>query len=519
MRRLLCPALMLLLVHTLEAQELKTTLARSEVAADHNRSAFVRLQDPSRFHFRWPSGFMEQGRHATFLPNLPAEAGIAMQERSMAGTVLNRAVRRPGSLHTPTNSSSRIYRCDTAVVSSRVSGERRYVFTYDAQGVPTNALIQDVLSGGVTNTVGRETLTSTAGGLTYTSQSWLGGVWVNTGQNVYTYDAHGNKLSEETLKWEGGGWTHSEFDTYSYDAGDNLLSGLYQTWSLTLNDWTNVSQFTCTYDAEGNELSRIAQVWSNGWMNSSRDTDTFNGEDEETILRQSWDGQQWVNEGLSTATGYVGTVTDTVVIVNQDWSGSSWKNQSLTIVVADKQKNVDSYQMQSWADTLWVNAWLITYTRDAAGNTLLESYYSWGVQGWASAEIGFAVYGGILPFYRSGYELRQSFVAFDITGVDGTDYDQKRSFSLLQNFPNPCNPSTIIAYTIPGDVEKGGRGERVRLSVYDLLGREVAVLIDGYQSSGEHRVQFDGQHLASGVYYVRLATANAARTRAITLMR
>jgi len=93
------------------------------------------------------------------------------------------------------------------------------------------------------------------------------------------------------------------------------------------------------------------------------------------------------------------------------------------------------------------------------------------------------------------------------------------SFSLAQNFPNPCNPSTIIAYTIAGDLEKGRGGERVRLSVYDLLGREVAVLVDGYQTPGEHRVTFDARSLASGIYFYRLVAGGQSLSRKLVLLK
>ena len=74
------------------------------------------------------------------------------------------------------------------------------------------------------------------------------------------------------------------------------------------------------------------------------------------------------------------------------------------------------------------------------------------------------------------------------------------SFS-LSVFPNPFNPSTEIRYDLP-------RAGHVSLRVYDLLGREVAVLKDGFVEAGTHRVTFDGSDLASGVYICRLQAGN-----------
>jgi hypothetical protein len=73
------------------------------------------------------------------------------------------------------------------------------------------------------------------------------------------------------------------------------------------------------------------------------------------------------------------------------------------------------------------------------------------------------------------------------------------SYSLSQNFPNPFNPSTMIAY----QTAKSGP---VRLAVYDILGREVATLVNSVQPQGSHEVRFDAGELSSGVYIYRLQT-------------
>ncbi len=81
---------------------------------------------------------------------------------------------------------------------------------------------------------------------------------------------------------------------------------------------------------------------------------------------------------------------------------------------------------------------------------------------------------------------------------------------LSRNYPNPFNPETIIEYTLP-------RTESVRLVVYDLLGREVARLVDGVQPAGRHRVRFQARELSSGTYVYRLETAGEQHMQTMIL--
>jgi hypothetical protein len=94
-------------------------------------------------------------------------------------------------------------------------------------------------------------------------------------------------------------------------------------------------------------------------------------------------------------------------------------------------------------------------------------------------------------------------------------------FCLEQNYPNPFNPSTHIVYRVSGEKtgsRVSGLGSRwVKLAVYDVLGREVAVLVDGPKDPGEYSVQFDGSALGSGVYYYRLEVGGFVATRAMVL--
>ena len=96
---------------------------------------------------------------------------------------------------------------------------------------------------------------------------------------------------------------------------------------------------------------------------------------------------------------------------------------------------------------------------------------------------------------------------------------QPHAFELYQNYPNPFNPSTLIRYRIAGSKEYGGGSRDVRLVVYDLLGREVAVLVNERKLPGTYEATFDAGGLAGGMYLYRLQAGDFVATRKLLLLR
>jgi hypothetical protein len=104
----------------------------------------------------------------------------------------------------------------------------------------------------------------------------------------------------------------------------------------------------------------------------------------------------------------------------------------------------------------------------------------------------------------------------------GGDAEPVRSFHLGQNYPNPFNGSTTIRYRVErtGHGSQGTRdGGMVTLKVYDLLGREVAVLVNEPQLPGEYTVQFEAGGIPSGVYFCRLESGRQYETRRLIVLR
>jgi uncharacterized delta-60 repeat protein len=91
-----------------------------------------------------------------------------------------------------------------------------------------------------------------------------------------------------------------------------------------------------------------------------------------------------------------------------------------------------------------------------------------------------------------------------ITSLQEENDLELNSHTLYQNYPNPFNPSTIIRYSIPNVISTEGRNLKVSLKVYDILGNEIARLVDEYKPAGSYEVSFNAANLASGIYFYRL---------------
>ncbi len=96
-------------------------------------------------------------------------------------------------------------------------------------------------------------------------------------------------------------------------------------------------------------------------------------------------------------------------------------------------------------------------------------------------------------------------------GVPGIN-NQPVSYSLKQNYPNPFNPSTQIDYELAGD-------GFVRLTVFDITGREISKLVNKFQRAGIHAVMFDAENLSSGLYFYKIETNGFTETRKMTLLK
>ena len=85
-------------------------------------------------------------------------------------------------------------------------------------------------------------------------------------------------------------------------------------------------------------------------------------------------------------------------------------------------------------------------------------------------------------------------------------------FTLNQNYPNPFNPSTTISFSLP-------HSAYASLKVFDMLGREVATLVNGFTTAGSHEVQFNATNFSSGVYFYKLTSGDFTQMMKMMLVK
>ena len=102
------------------------------------------------------------------------------------------------------------------------------------------------------------------------------------------------------------------------------------------------------------------------------------------------------------------------------------------------------------------------------------------------------------------------------TAVDDAGISLPENFALEQNYPNPFNPVTTIRYAVPVTEYAAAN---VKLQVYDMLGTEVAALVNEKKSAGTYSIQFSAERLSSGVYFYRLSAGNYSSSKKMIILR
>ena len=182
-------------------------------------------------------------------------------------------------------------------------------------------------------------------------------------------------------------------------------------------------------------------------------------------------------------------------------SGTILPSKGFFVVIVDTNTSasvLDGFGLSSGGETVWL---------ENAGGFIIDSVVipALGTDtSWARKPDGSVTFVKLSPVTKGA------------TNGGATAVEEQEAvvtrFALHQNYPNPFNPTTTISFDTPSASD-------VSVKVYDLLGREVATLVNGQLTAGRHTVTFDARNLASGVYLCRLSTEGFAATTRLLLMK
>ncbi len=406
---------------------------------------------------------------------------------------------------------------DSIIITSDDGDKEKHTYTFNANG---NMILdfQEYWDGSKWINYGRGSYTYDSNGkmTTYLTEVRDGTEWVNFILRNYTYNQNGNITSFLREDWDGNQWGNQYRETYTYDSNNNLILYLVEIWSES--QWENLFRKTYTYDDRGNKILKLKEVWDDTkWVNSMQKTFTYSSNGNiSSELYEHWDGANWIN--LMKYTYTYDRNMHLISLLREEWNETQWVNYFKRTYTYNHDDNITSEITDFWdsPNSQWINSWQKTYTYDSNGNIVSYLSQKWDSTKWILADCEFS----FTDSFNNHYYLYGSEIKYYYSRTTSIEKSKLKdlNYSLSQNYPNPFNPTTTISYTIP----KNGF---VQLKVYDILGKEVATLVNKEQSSGKHIVEFNalsalgGQTLTSGIYFYRMQSGNFVETKQFILLK
>ncbi len=462
------------------------------------------------------------------------------------------------------NIISQIFLVDTIHTYSS-NGESRTIYSYSSDGIIIKALVQN-LNGDTWENFSQDSISiDNSGNTLFTSYSlWQNQSWVTQWKYSYTYDSNGmieqimfentinNILTKVFLdtynysgdflqsmteqKWQDNQWENISTDEYTNDSQGNLLTDTHESFPDS-----NRTRETYTYNNESKVLTQLYESWDGNWINKNRLTNSYDENGNQlTILNEKWTNNSWV--GVARVTNTYNSANKILTFHTEiyDTINSNWINNGLSISTYDINNNLISYISKSWLNGQWVdnyyydytydnnnslltltckqnnngavkNVWQQSYKNDSTGQTIQGEYFSWQGSSWVSTDGSLNFTDGLqraFGFYASKFTV--TYKSSITSAKDNPILSDK--YSLSQNYPNPFNPSTVISYRL-------SVGSIVSLKIFDILGREVATLVNENQQTGNYEVTFDASKLSSGIYFYKLQAGFFVETKKMILIK
>jgi hypothetical protein len=411
-------------------------------------------------------------------------------------------------------SNQEIKKMDSLIVTWSPDNEsfEKFTFEYNDKNQLTTHYIYDLRYGEL-NLKGRTNYTyGDLDKIIKRTTDWLiEDNWQNDYQEIFEYDITGNEIFHLTQGWENSNWVNW-FRTFSnYDSLNNFIGGLNFTWKDSLWEFSLKSELKYNIN---NQVDEVIIYDFDGHWKKLYLTKCYYDENNELDFRisQKWNGSYWSN---SIKLYYDTLKNGQIVNENIDvWYNNQWFKSSRIVYHYDKDKSFLHAHCEYWQGDRWLPNIDLIHVQNV-----------------------------------DGFEIHYITHQVDIYYEQPTSVEEEnplvvKDFVLEQNYPNPFNPSTTIKYKIPSSsvILSGAKNLQdfssrssntaapqtrltavrndnfnVRLTVYDVLGREIATLVNKQQKPGNYEVQFDATELTSGIYFYKLKAGTFSKVKKMIL--
>lgn len=321
--------------------------------------------------------------------------------------------------------------------------------------------------------------------------------WDAQGRSVYNYDTNIFLTSIEQFYNLGGQELLFSLVEYTNNSVGRPLEELVKRLDFGTMQMINDEKTLFVYDS-GNQhylQSETEYEFDNGaFVERYRTTYTRN-----SLLNPLTEIYEYFENGNFSISGkreisYLANNDDESIILDYGYDGSNYMNSSRQTYTYTTFGEKDVYTYEVFTNGNY-NHWLkTTYTYDDQNREIVAL-----TQEFVTGNIESADFQNL---YR------------DLTSYDATSVKDEEliinGFTLNNNYPNPFNPSTVISYQIT-------ELSNVKLTVYDILGNEIDVLVNKEQNAGEYQVEFKGAKLSSGVYFYQIQVGNYFETKKMIL--
>jgi hypothetical protein len=405
---------------------------------------------------------------------------------------------------------------------------------------------------------------------TMANSTWVNNAWKDFNKQSYSYTSWGEYsevilyIYAETVmaakanfeynndrlitllyasEYDGANWNVYMRTEHSYSDNNKVHVEINKRGGNGI--FSNITQECDTLDQSGRIIIHYSYNWADSvWVPYSREYTSYNSVDNiVTFSSDEFAGNAWTLKQKSEY-GY-----DQTGALLQSFSYSAWDNGTPVDNSFTLHLNIDYNSLRSldvsgkdikiWYKSVTIPVELASFTamclKDKAvlnWSTATEtnnrgfeierksSSSDWEKIGFVSGngttakEHSYAFEDVDLPAGNLRYRLKQIDMDGAYTYSKETELNSGaiNAFTLEQNYPNPFNPSTTIGYSVPA-------ASKVNLKVYDMLGREVAVLVNETMPAGGYEVKFNASGLSSGVYFYKLRAGNFTITKKLNLIK